>query len=66
MKKKLISTISIILLFLFRIPVIAHTDESLNLGEYVNGAGFIFKGEVTNVEYRDSELVETFDYHLTA
>jgi hypothetical protein len=61
MKKRIISTVFFCLILTLHNPLEAHTGTGVDLHEFVRGSGFIFKGQVTNVEYKHSEAVPLLD-----
>jgi hypothetical protein len=59
---KTIITISLFwLTFLAATPAWADVESTVDMAEYVRNSGLIFKGEVTKVEYRNSEAVPLLD-----
>ena len=42
-------------------PALAHSDPNIDIREFVRDSDFIFKGQVTNIAYRNSERVPLLD-----
>ncbi|MBW8040808.1 MAG: hypothetical protein FVQ85_12500 [Planctomycetes bacterium] len=42
-------------------PALAHVDPDIDIREFVSDSDFIFKGQVTNIAYRNSEAVQLLD-----
>ena len=61
MNKRIITAAGACVIFALPGLLAAHVTPELDLGEHVRNSGFIFRGKVTNVEYRNSELVPLLD-----
>ncbi|MHC4316400.1 MAG: hypothetical protein ACYSW3_28490, partial [Planctomycetota bacterium] len=45
----------------FSPPALAHVDPAIDIHEFVRDSDFIFKGEVINIAYRNSEAIPLLD-----